>query len=65
MAQVQPRRQQRRHLGRGSSLDTGAAVRESQDQQGPALSFTTGQWTGFVHGIRAASSTRQRRQSAG
>ncbi|GAB3955220.1 DUF397 domain-containing protein [Micromonospora vulcania] len=28
-------------------------VRDSKDQQGPVLSFTPGQWVGFVRGIRA------------
>ncbi|GGM17859.1 MULTISPECIES: DUF397 domain-containing protein [Micromonospora] len=30
-------------------------VRDSKDQQGPVLSFTSGQWTGFVRGIKVGT----------
>ncbi len=30
-------------------------VRDSKDRQGPVLSFTAGQWTGFVRGIKAGT----------
>lgn len=29
-------------------LDTGVAVRDSKDRQGPALLFTQAEWTAFV-----------------
>ena len=29
-------------------LDTGVAVRDSKDRSGPALMFTTAEWTAFV-----------------
>jgi hypothetical protein len=28
-------------------------VRDSKDQQGPALSFNPGRWVGFIEGIKA------------
>ncbi|BCJ61811.1 DUF397 domain-containing protein [Micromonospora endophytica] len=28
-------------------------VRDSKDQQGPVLRFSSGQWTGFIGGIKA------------
>ncbi|MFU8850480.1 DUF397 domain-containing protein [Micromonospora sp. SL1-18] len=30
-------------------------VRDSKDRQGPVLSFTAHQWTGFVQGIKAGT----------
>ncbi|QOC91654.1 DUF397 domain-containing protein [Micromonospora craniellae] len=34
------------------NLPTAVAVRDSKDRQGPVLSFTTGQWAGFVQGVK-------------
>jgi hypothetical protein len=31
------------------------AVRDSKDTGGPALSFSPGQWVGFVHAVKAAA----------
>ncbi|MGB6162765.1 MAG: DUF397 domain-containing protein [Pseudonocardiaceae bacterium] len=31
----------------------GCAVRDSKDPTGPALMFTTGQWSAFTTGLRA------------
>lgn len=28
-------------------------VRDSKDREGPVVSFTTGQWASFVHGIKS------------
>lgn len=33
-------------------VDNATEVRDSKDRQGPVISFTTGQWTGFIQGIR-------------
>ncbi|MFV2018921.1 DUF397 domain-containing protein [Micromonospora sp. LOL_023] len=34
-------------------VGTIAQVRDSKDQVGPVLSFTAGEWAGFVYGIKA------------
>jgi hypothetical protein len=33
--------------------DTGAAVRDSQNPTGPALTFTAAEWAAFTAGVRA------------
>ena len=33
-------------------LDTGVAVRDSKDQSGPALMFTSAEWTAFVNSAK-------------
>ncbi|SCL37553.1 protein of unknown function [Micromonospora pallida] len=35
--------------------DATAQVRDSKDRQGPVLSFTADQWTGFVQGIKSGT----------
>lgn len=30
------------------------AVRDSKDRQGPVISFSFGQWTGFIQGIKTS-----------
>ncbi|MFI7080751.1 DUF397 domain-containing protein [Micromonospora sp. NPDC049903] len=32
-------------------------VRDSKDRQGPVLSFSTGQWAGFVRGVKGGRLT--------
>lgn len=33
-------------------LDTGVAVRDSKDRSGPALMFTSAEWTAFVNSAK-------------
>ncbi|HEX5494948.1 MAG TPA: DUF397 domain-containing protein [Mycobacteriales bacterium] len=36
-----------------AALGTAVAVRDSKNPTGPVLTFTPGQWTGFLDGVRA------------
>ncbi|MDG4798252.1 DUF397 domain-containing protein [Micromonospora sp. WMMD1082] len=53
-------RKSTRSGGNGACLearyaDHTAQVRDTKDRQGPMLSFTAGQWTHFVQGIKAGT----------
>lgn len=37
------------------NLPAVVAVRDSKDQQGPALAFGAGQWVGFIDGIKGGT----------
>ncbi|MGH3765369.1 MAG: DUF397 domain-containing protein [Pseudonocardiaceae bacterium] len=38
-----------------AELPGGTAVRDSKDQDGPALTFTTTEWTAFTAGVRSGN----------